>query len=383
MKKRAAAFAVSLTAVISVGLTYGLTYNKYKREIEFGKKNADLLTAYDDIKNNFYKTIDDETLCEYMVKGVLEACDEDFCFFNTSNMIDESRVNEASSVSRSGFSVDKNRHDEIVVTSVEPDSRADEMGLKENDVITMINGETIAEKGGYYKAIRKLMGKDGTTVKLHIRRGEEEMDIDFVRNNVYPDSEKSYYTEMMNDDILYIHFLNFDGNLTANFENTLKENKYKSIIFDIRNNHGGEVESATNMFDYFAEEGHKAVAKYERSGKEDVFKTSTDGKELDCDVVVLINENTISAGELFAAFFKDSGRGKLVGEKTYGKGIFQNTTMLDCMLTYTYTAGYLYINDMPNNDEVGIEPDIEIAMDESKILTDDDIQLEKAIEILS
>lgn len=383
MKKRVIILAVSLTAVISAGLTYGLTYNKYKREIEFGKKNADLLTAYDDIKNNFYKTIDDETLCEYMVKGCFDACDEDFCNFNTSNMIDERRVNEDSSVSRSGFAVDKNRHDEIVVTDVKPGSRADEMGLKTNDIITMIDGETIAEKGGYYKAIRKLMGKDGTTVKLHIRREKEELDINFVRYNVYPDSEKSYYTEMMNEDILYIHFLNFNDSLATNFENTLNENEYKSIVLDLRNNHGGEVECATRIFDYFVGEGNKAVAKYERSGKEEVFKTSTDGKELDCDVVVLVNENTISAGELFAAFFKDSGRGKIIGERTYGKGIFQNTAMLDCMLPYTYTAGYLYVNDMPNNDEVGVYPDIEVIMDESKILTPDDIQLEKAIEILS
>lgn len=383
MKKRAAAFAVSLTAVISVGLTYGLTYNKYKREIEFGKKNADLLTAYDDIKNNFYKTIDDETLCEYMVKGVLDACDEDFCSFITSNMLDESRVNEASSVSRSGFAVDKNRQDEIVVTSVEPDSRADEMGLKENDVITMINGETIAEKGGYYKAIRKLMGKDGTTVKLHIRRGEEEMDIDFVRNNTYPDSEQSFYSEIMDDDILYIRFLHFDQDSFASFEETLNKNQFKSVILDLRGNHGGEVSYTAKMFDYFSGEGSKAVLKYERSGEEEIYSTSTDGKELDCDVAVLINEKTISSAEILSAFFKDTGRGTLIGKTTYGKGIFQVQKMLDCMLTFNYTAGYTYVNDMPNFDEVGIEPDIEIAMDESKILTDDDIQLEKAIEILS
>ena len=266
MKKRVMVFAVSLSVVLSTSLTYGLTYNKYKKEIEFGKKNADLLTAYEDIKNNFYKTIDNETLCEYMVKGVLDACDEDFCVFNTSNMIDENRVNEDSSGSRSGFTVDKNRHDEIVVTEVKPKSRADEMGLKTNDIITMIDGETIAEKGGYYEAIRKLMGKDGTTVKLHIRRDNEELDIDFVRYNVYPDSEKSFYSELMDDDVLYIHFLYFNDSLIDNFKTALNENEYKSIVIDLRNNHGGEVEYATQIFDYFVGDGNKAVAKYERGG---------------------------------------------------------------------------------------------------------------------
>ena len=233
------------------------------------------------------------------------------------------------------------------------------------------------------KNIRKLMGKDGTTVKLHIRRDNEELDIDFVRYNVYPDSEKSFYSELMDDDVLYIHFLYFNDSLIDNFKTALNENEYKSIVIDLRNNHGGEVEYATQIFDYFVGDGNKAVAKYERGGKEKVFKTSTDGKELDCNVVVLVNENTISAGELLAAFFKDTGRGKIIGEKTYGKGIFQNTAILDCMLTYTYTAGYLYVNDMPNNDEIGVYPDIEIRMDESKMLTPGDTQLKKAIEILS
>lgn len=382
MKKRAIVLAVSLTAVISTGLTYGLTYNKYKREIEFGKKNADLLIAYDEIKNNFYKNIDDETLCEYMVKGVLDACNEDFCSFSTSNDLIQRHVNETSAVSRSGYSVHKNRHDEIVVTSVEPDSRADEMGLKANDVITMIDGETIAEKGGYYKAIRKLLGKDGTTVKLHIRRGEKEFDIDFTRANVIPESEKQFYTKILGNDILYIHFLSFDENTINNFEKALSGNTVSSMILDLRNNTGGEVHTAVELFDKFAGAGSQVTLKYVRENKDEVY-TTTDGNEFEFEVTVLVNENTASSGEILSSLFKTTGRGKLIGETTYGKGIFQLKTTLSSMLYYSYTAGYVYVNDMPNYDEVGVEPDIEVTMDESKILTPDDIQLEKAIEILS
>lgn len=383
MKKIVMFFAVILSVALTAGLTYGLTYNRYKREIEFCRKNADLLTAYEDIKNNFYKIIDDETLCEYMIKGVLDACDEEYSTFETSNMFDESRVNGDSSVSRSGFTVDKNRHDEIVVTEVKQGSRADEMGLMTNDIIMMINDETIAEKGGYYKAIRKLMGKDNTTMKLHIRRGTEELDIDFRRCNIVDDSEKNFYSEIMGNDILYIHFLHFDQNSVISFEEALNENEFKSIILDLRNNHGGEVHCAAEIFDFFSEAGSKVLLKHERSGEEEIYSTSTDGNELDCGVAVLVNENTISSGEILAAFFKDTGRGILIGEQTYGKGIFQVQNMLESMLTYSYTAGYVYVNDMPNYDEVGMCPDIEVSMDESKILTQDDIQLKKAIEILS
>ncbi len=382
MKKKTFALIMCGAVMLSSSVTYLLTTRKYKREIDFCKDNADLLTVYEDISKNFYKEISKENLLDYMIKGCVDACDEDYCEYETRNMVVESLVNTDSSVTRSGFAVDKNRQDFIVVTKVDVGSRAEEMGLRVGDIITSIDGEDVREKG-YYKAIRDLLGKDGTKMMLHIKRGiDTELDIEFIRNNTVPETEKSMYYEIMDDDILYIKFLNFNADSLAWIKETVSENEYRAIIFDIRNNGGGEIWSAVEAFDLFEGSGSRVVMKYVRNNDKAVYETHSTGDEIECPVVVLVNENTISSAEIISMLFKDTGRGTLIGTKTHGKGIFQCTKRLSNMLTYCYTAGYIYVNDVPNYDGIGVYPDETVEMDEKLILTDEDIQLKKAIEIL-
>ncbi len=382
MKKKTCALILCAAVLFSSSVTYLLTTKNYEREIEFCRDNADLLTVYEEISTKFYKEISKENLLDYMIKGCVDACDEDYCFYDTSNMFDERRVNENSSVSRSGFAVDKNRQDLIVVTEVDEGSRAEEMGLEVGDIITSIDGEDVREKG-YYKAIRDLLGKDGTKMTLHIRRGKDtELDIEFIRDNTVPEEEKSMYHEIMEDDILYISFDYFNVNYLEWIKQTLSENEYRAIILDLRNNSGGEIWSAVEMFDLFAEAGSKVTTRVERTGEEEIHETTTDGNEIRCPVAVLVNENSVSSAEILSTLFKDTGRGTLIGTKTYGKGIFQNETRLSNMLTFAYTAGYVYVNDVPNYDGVGVYPDITVEMDETLKLTPEDVQLQKAIEVL-
>lgn len=382
MKKKTIALMICATAMLSAGATYSLTCMKYKRQLDFCKDNAPLLDVYDNISNNFYKKISKEDLLDNMIKGCVDACDEDFCTYLTPNVQDENAVNITSAVSRSGYAIDKNRQGLIVVTEVHDGSRAEEMGLQVGDIITNVDGIDVLENG-YYKTIRKLLGKDGVTRKLHIRRGfGEELDIDFVIYNVMKDAEKTFDCKIMNDDVLYIKFMQFDKNTCINIEDAIEDNEFSSIIIDIRNNTGGEVQCANRIFDLFGKAGSRILLKHVRSGEDQIFETSTDGKELECPVAVLVNGNSISAAEILAALFKDTGRGVVIGEKTYGKGIFQYTTRLENFLTYSYTAGYVYVNDLPNYDGVGIYPDVTVEMDSSLMLTDKDVQLEKALEIL-
>ena len=369
MNKKTFALITCGAVMLSSSVTYLLTTKKYKREIDFCKDNKDLLTVYEDISTNFYKEISKEQLLDYMIKGCVDACDEDYCVYETKNMVVENRVNTDSSVTRSGFAVDKNREDLIVVTKVDKGSRAEEMGLQTGDIITSIDGEDVREKG-YYKAIRDLLGKDGTKMTLHIRRGiDTELDIEFIRDNTVPETEKSMYYEIMEDDILYIKFLYFNADSLAWIKETVSENEYRAIIFDIRNNAGGEIWSAVEVFDLFEGSGSRVVTRVERTGEEEIHETHTTGDEIKCPIVVLVNENSISSAEILSTLFKDTGRGTLVGTKTHGKGIFQRANRLSNMLTYSYTAGYVYVNDVPNYDGVGVYPDITIEMDEEFMMT--------------
>ena len=376
-------FAFFITILIAVILTYFITIKKYHNDIEFAKNNKQLVKVYNDVKQNFYKEISNDDFEEYMIKGCLLACDEEYCNYFTSNEIREKYVNENSPVSRSGFSVDKNRFGEIVVIKVDENSRAEEMGLKKNDVIVSINGVNVIDKG-YYSAIEKLLGKDNTIMNLEIRREGEQISLEFIRNNKYKETDKEFCYKILKNDILYFKFIGFDENLQGNFDKAVKEySDYKSIILDLRDNHGGDIRKCIQFFNNFYDENARITLEYTNLGKKEVYTTEYKENIINKEIVVLINEKTISSGELFTALFKSTGRAVLIGAQTAGKGIFQNTIFLpNYGTTYSYTAGYTYVNDMPNFEGVGVLPDIEINMDSTLIGTDDDIQLKKAIEIL-
>jgi carboxyl-terminal processing protease len=110
---------------------------------------------------------------------------------------------------------------------------------------------------------------------------------------------------------------------------------------------------------------------------------TTDGVEYDMPVVVLVSGNTYSSAEKLTALFQSTKRGTIVGTQTGGKGVYQDQIPLGDGTAVTLVQGYYYVNDVPNFHEIGITPDIVIDMDEALIGTDKDIQLKKAIELLS
>ena len=110
---------------------------------------------------------------------------------------------------------------------------------------------------------------------------------------------------------------------------------------------------------------------------------TSDGVEYDMPVVVLVSGDTYSSAEKLTAFFQSTKRGTVVGTQTGGKGVYQDKVYLSDGTAVTLVQGYYYVNDVPNFNGVGLTPDIIIEMDTELIGTDKDIQLKKAIELLS
>jgi carboxyl-terminal processing protease len=189
---------------------------------------------------------------------------------------------------------------------------------------------------------------------------------------------------MYDNGIFYYHLSGFDLSSSVNFEHEIDEfrNDIKGLIFDLRDNGGGVADEAVKIFDLFYGSGCSVKTVYEKSGKVEIYETS-DGVKYDFPVVLLVSEKSLSSSEILAAFVQDTGRGTVVGTVTGGKGVFQRATELEDCSTYYIVAGYYYVNDLPNYDGVGITPDIIVEMDPELIGTDDDIQLKKAIELLS
>ena len=376
-------FGLICAAAVGAGAAY-LGFSVYhSNELDFTAKNPQLVEVYDEVSKNYYKDYDSELVEYSMISGMLNGFDDRFMKYTPAYYSEEAYVNSAPSTRTSGFKIaqdDKSRC--ILVTEVKDGSQAQKMGLRQGDVITAINGESVAETG-YYNIISELLGKDGTSMTLEIDRNGEKSTIDFVRAN-----EMERYSEVeyrLIGDTFYYRFNGFAGCERDNFLlrfNELNDGNVKNIVLDLRQNTGGFTSDTIEMFDLFYGEGATVKNVAEKSDKVESWSTSSE-ITLDQNVAVLVSGGTYSSGEILAALFQDTGRGTVIGTQTGGKGVYQETIMMNDWSLVPYVAGYYYVNDIPNYNGVGITPDIILDMDSELIGTDDDIQLKKALEILA
>ena len=172
------------------------------------------------------------------------------------------------------------------------------------------------------------------------------------------------------------------GYFTDEMNKLESESELKGLIIDLRENHGGSSTEPIEIFDYFADSGSKTWNE-DKNGNISEEMFTTDGVEYEMPVVLLVSGNTYSSAEKLAALFQSTKRGTIVGTQTGGKGVYQDQIPLEDGTAVTLVQGYYYVNDVPNYNGVGITPDVVIKMDNELIGTDEDIQLKKAIELLS
>ncbi|MDE7099286.1 MAG: PDZ domain-containing protein [Ruminococcus sp.] len=323
---------------------------------------------------------DDKSAEIGMINGYLNSGGDEYTYYFELFNADEVQevtdyVNSAGTALASGFQIGISEDGNILLTEVTEGFTADKQGLKTGDIITHIDGMSISEQG-YGNYANKILGKQDTEVNLTVNRDGNVFDMTFRRDNeLFHEVE----WEMLGDTayITISHFSMFSaGNMSSAMEEVGDADKF---IIDLRNNGGGQNEYMIQAVDYFVDAGENVMHSYD--GTEDVYST-TDGA-VDAPIVVLVNEKTASAAEIFASMCKQFGRNvTLVGTNTFGKGIFQQEEFLSNGGKLHYTAGYFTVGDWDCWHGIGIAPDITVEMDSSLIGTDDDIQLKKAVELL-
>ena len=319
---------------------------------------------------------------EALVKAYLSTYNDRYTFYthddNTESYL--SSINGMPTPLTSGFQVGIGENGDFVVTEVTAGSTADQQGLKTGDVILSVDGVSVAE-AGIKKAAYDIQNVEGSVMSLELLRDGEPLHLDFVRAN--DPKNKSENIEIMPvGDVCYIR-ISFLDNYSAALLNGKLNNaeKYNKIVFDLRNSPGGLMEGAVQCADFFIDGG--VVRKHENNGDTSDIATSDDSGDIKVPMCVLVNENTASAAEIFAALLKQYGDDvKLVGMNTFGKGIYQYDETLSNGGVLHYTAGYYTVGDWECYQGTGIAPDIEVPMDSSLIGTDDDVQLKKCLDLL-
>ena len=257
---------------------------------------------------------------------------------------------------------------------------AEEAGVCPGDIITHVDGQDVT--GSDTVSLQDLIpGKVNTTVTLTLRRGEQTLDVTVKRKVIH---QKAAEGQMLEGNIGLITIDNFHkdaGSETIAQVELLVEQGAEMLIFDVRNNPGGYVDEMNKALDYLLPEG-PLFRSVDYRGKESVDES--DKRCLELPMAVLINGNSYSAAEFFAAALSEYNWAVTVGEPTTGKGYFQNTLeLMDGSALYLSVGKYFTPNGVSLADVGGLVPDVPAAHGETVFTVEEDPQIQAAIRALT
>ena len=254
--------------------------------------------------------------------------------------------------------------DGFLVIKVDAGGPADKAGMLPGDRIVAVDGiSTVGMTPNEGSLL--VRGEEGTPVTLTIRRESEEFDLTMIRHQVEVQVASGV---MLPDNVGLVTIINFDSRCAsetiAAVEDLLDQGA-QAFIFDVRNNPGGYASQLVDVLDYLLPEG-QLFRTVDYAGNETV--DTSDAKHLDVPMAVLVNSESYSAAEFFAAAIMDYEAAVVVGEKTIGKGYFQMNYRLNDGSAVNLSVGEYFTPKGKNLAGVGIVPHVEVEVDEETFL---------------
>lgn len=273
----------------------------------------------------------------------------------------------------------------LLVTDVTPGGPAEAAGIQAGDILTEVEGQSVVELGRE-QTVAQVRGEPGTEVNLTLLRGTERYDCAPVRQTVQDIVVES---KLLADGIGYISIDNFDLNSA---EQTIAavdaqiEAGATALIFDVRNNPGGMKDELVEILDYLLADGQPVFTSKSYTGQT-VTDYTEDGHAVDLPMAVLVNAESYSAAEFFAAALQELEAARVVGEPTSGKGYFQITYPLSDGSAMAISSGEYFTPNGLSLANVGITPDETVSLSDeaayqlylSGLAETDDVQLQAAI----
>lgn len=332
------------------------------------------------------KAIEPDKMFYGAISGMVSALGDPYTVFLPPEQQKSSKEDLNGSFDGVGIQLGFNKDKRLVVVAPLKGTPAEKAGIKPQDMIVKIEDKdttniTLPE------AVKLIRGRKGTKVNLTIfREGEEETrDFTLIRDTILVKSvEVSFKNTGSGENIAIIKLSRFGERTNDEWSSSINEvinNNADGVVLDLRNNPGGFLESAVYIGSEFLD-GGDVVLQENSQGERTPFKVSRNGKLTKIPLVVLINKGSASASEIVAGALQDMRRAKLVGEKTFGKGTIQEAEDLPKGAGIHITvAKWLTPNGRWVNDTNGLEPDVKVELPK-ETAEDEDIQLEKAIELL-
>ena len=316
------------------------------------------------------KTYSDSNEAYDAIRDMLSNLDDSYTRFLEPKEFNQMRIDTSGELTGVGIQIVKDKEsDDLIIISPIEDTPAFDAGIKARDKILSI--DDISTIGmNIEEAVKLIRGQRGTKVKLEILRGSKSFFKILSREKIEIKSVSSKVNQTKNGLLIgYVRIKQFNANASKETRDAIKDLETKKVagyVLDLRSNPGGLLESSIDISRHFINKG-VIVSTVSKDGLKETKKGN--GQALTKKpLVVLVNEGSASASEIVSGAIKDNKRGKLVGKKTFGKGLVQSMrTLVDGSGLTVTVAKYLTPNGTDINKS-GIIPDIEVKMNINPIL---------------
>ena len=335
----------------------------------------------DTIEDNFYKKVDEETLDDASLKGIVDSLEDPFSHYLTPKEASQFNESVSGEFEGVGMNVEEDRRGLKVLRVFDP-SPAKQAGIKRGDFILSVDGRSIAGVNSDV-ATSRIKGEAGTTVELSVLTPGDDRprDVEVERERIEVPVATGRIVERDGKKLGVVELLSFSSGAHGILRREVRELLDKgaeAIVLDLRGNGGGLLNEAQLVSSIFIEDG-RIVSTRGRSRPERVLEAEGDAIDEDIPVVVLVDGGSASASEIVTGALRDRGRATVVGTRTFGKGLVQELKPLSNGGVLDITVANYYLPGGKTISRAGIKPEVR-ANDDPE--TDRDEALPIALETL-
>ena len=341
----------------------------------------------ENIKKEYVDEINQAEVMDSAINGVLQSLDP-YSAYMSPELFKEMQTDTKGEFGGLGIEIGMEAGVVKVISPID-DTPAAKAGIKAGDYIVKIGSEQVQGKS-LLEAVKLMRGPVGTSIDLTIRRKNVKKPLEFkiVRKIIEVRSVNSKIIGKEKN-LGYIRLKSFNENSDKQFlksvKNFEKKSKIKGYVLDLRNNPGGLLTQAINITDFFLNDGEIVSTKGRKISETRKFFARQGDEVKGKPIVVLINNGSASASEIFAGALKDHKRAIILGESSYGKGSVQSIIPLKNGGGMRLTISKYYLPSGKSISEVGVTPDIFVEEEGEDFLinTDNDNQLNYAIKLFN
>ena len=371
-QKRFSLLHLLLAVVLTLGVTVGGSLLALRLTV--GEGALSLLEGLLLVNTRFVGEYEPVEAVDAALEGMVKGLGDRWSYYLNAEAYEAQNLRRKNQYVGIGVTVSYERDEGLLILEVTPGSPAEEAGLLPGEVIIQAEGVSLAGEGRY-QGSEYIRGEAGTTAVLEVLGTGGATRTVEVRREAVATDPVSY--EMLEDSVGYVKLANFYENSAQRLKEAVEDLQAqgaRALVFDMRNNGGGYLTQLTEMLDFLLPEGPIFISR-SRSGREEVIQS--DAACVDLPMAVLVNEDTYSAAEFFAAQLQEDGAAVIVGVPTSGKGYSQQTFPLPHGGALNISTAAYFTGDGTSLIGTGLRLDAQVEQTE-----EGDAQLEAALALL-